>query len=179
MFCPNCGNQAAGDQKFCRSCGMNLGAVSTAVAEHHGESGPGEFQIEPANDVRPPSVWGVLLGFMVILAGVALSVIGKLFIHDAQIRGVGAMVSIIGMFLTAYCCMSAAFKFTAAGRRPSWGPKLYEAKTTSRLPQETAAEKLADAPSSIADKTTGLLPGASIQPTGQPAEHNRSGELKG
>lgn len=31
MFCPSCGRQNSGDQKFCASCGTNLEAVSQAL----------------------------------------------------------------------------------------------------------------------------------------------------
>lgn len=32
MFCPSCGTQSPSDQKFCKSCGTTLGAVSNAPA---------------------------------------------------------------------------------------------------------------------------------------------------
>jgi hypothetical protein len=56
MFCPNCGNQAAVDQKICRSCGMNLQKVAPALAEHLAEFGTGQSGIESAKDLRPLAV---------------------------------------------------------------------------------------------------------------------------
>src|SRR5262249_7093931 len=117
MFCPNCGNQAAGDQKFCRSCGMNLQKVSPAVAEHLAESDSDQIQIQSANDLRRPALRRVLLGMTLMFVGVAVSVIGKMFIHDEQTRGVGALISIAGMFLTGYFSLSAMYQLTLAGRR--------------------------------------------------------------
>ncbi|MGH9901852.1 MAG: zinc-ribbon domain-containing protein, partial [Pyrinomonadaceae bacterium] len=32
MHCPNCGKRTSAEQKFCRSCGMSLEAVSVSVA---------------------------------------------------------------------------------------------------------------------------------------------------
>jgi zinc-ribbon domain len=33
MFCPNCGAKVVGEQKYCRSCGLGVGKVSTLIAE--------------------------------------------------------------------------------------------------------------------------------------------------
>jgi hypothetical protein len=178
MFCPNCGNQAAGDQKFCRSCGMNLLKVSTAVAEHLGSPDSGEFQIEPAKDLRRKALRRVFWAMALIFAGIVVSVTGENFIHDEQVRGVGALIAIAGIFLTGYFFLSASYKPTSPGRLASPGAKSYEAKTTSRLHQEELGEKLSDAPSSITEQTTGLLASPSIESTGRPAGRNRNDELK-
>jgi hypothetical protein len=37
MFCPNCGAKNLSDQKFCRSCGMNLEQTAVALTEQFGE----------------------------------------------------------------------------------------------------------------------------------------------
>jgi len=153
---------------------MNLLKVSTAVAEHHGKSGSGEFQIEPAKDFRRQAMRRVFWAMALMFAGIVVSVAGENFIHDEQVKGVGALTAIAGLFLTGYFFLSAAYKLTLPGRRSPSEVKPYEAKTTSQLPQE----KLADLPQSISEQTTGLLASAPIQSTGQPAGRNRSDELK-
>jgi hypothetical protein len=153
MFCPSCGNQAAGDQKFCRSCGMNLQKVSSAVAEHWGESDPDQSQLESAKNLRRVAVRKVFWGMALMFSGIALAILGKSFTHDEQLSGAGALISIMGMFLTGYFSFSASYKIAPAERRSPRAAKSYEAKTTAQLP----LEKLADAPPSIAERTTGLL----------------------
>lgn len=34
MYCATCGTRVSGDQKYCRSCGMDLQLISQAVSEH-------------------------------------------------------------------------------------------------------------------------------------------------
>jgi hypothetical protein len=161
MFCPNCGNQAAGDQKFCRSCGMNLQKVAPAVAEHLAEFGTGKSEIESGKDIRHLAMRKAIWGIAVMFAGIALAMIGKRFIH-------GALISIIGMFLTAYFLLSAEYKPASAERRLPPEAKLPGAKTTAQLPPE----RLADVTPSITERTTDLLESAA----GQRVEHKSSTE---
>jgi hypothetical protein len=168
MFCPNCGNQAAGDQKFCRSCGMNLQKVAPAVAEHLAEFGTGKSEIESGKDIRHLAMRRAICGIAVMFAGIALAMIGKKFIHNEEVGGVGALISIIGMFLTAYFLLSAEYKPASAERRLPPEAKLSGAKTTAQLPPE----RLADVTPSITERTTDLLESAA----GQPVERKSSTE---
>jgi hypothetical protein len=152
------------------------------VAEHWGESDSGQFQTESAKDFRRPVLRRVFWGMTLMFSGIALSIIGKSFAHDGQLTGVGALISIVGMFLTGYFSFSALYKLTPTERRSPRAVKSYDAKTTAQLPPEKLAEKLeekleeklADVPPSIAERTTGLLESAAPQPAGL----NQSDELK-
>ncbi|MEO5858326.1 MAG: zinc-ribbon domain-containing protein [Pyrinomonadaceae bacterium] len=33
MYCPNCGKENAGDQSYCRTCGLKLSAIAEVVAD--------------------------------------------------------------------------------------------------------------------------------------------------
>ena len=169
MFCPNCGNQAAGDQKFCRSCGMNLQKVAPALAEHLAEFGTGQSVRESAEDLRHLAVRRVIWGGAVMFAGIAVSIIGKMIIHNDEVVGAGALVSIFGIFLTAYFLLSAIYKPVSSGRRLPPEAKLSGAKTTAQLPPE----RLAVITPSITERTTDLLEAAASQPI----ERKRSNEL--
>jgi hypothetical protein len=105
-----------------------------------------------------------------MFAGIAVSIIGKMIIHNEEVTGAGALVSIIGIFLTAYCLLSAVYKFASAERRLPPEAKLSGAKTTAQLPPI----RLADVTPGITERTTDLLEGAA----GQPVERKRSNELE-
>ena len=42
MYCPICGSETSDNQKFCRSCGMDVQIIQTAVAEHLSQRGADE-----------------------------------------------------------------------------------------------------------------------------------------
>src|SRR5262245_20481690 len=169
MFCPNCGNQAAGDQKFCRSCGMNLQKVAPALAEHLAEFESGQSEIESVKELRHLAVRKVIWGAGVMFAGIAVSVIGNMIIHNEEVSGAGALVAITGMFLTVYFLLSALYKIASAERHLPPEAKLSGAKTTAQLPPIN----LADVTPGITERTTDLL----VSAAGQPAERKRSNEL--
>ncbi|HLG14963.1 MAG TPA: zinc ribbon domain-containing protein [Blastocatellia bacterium] len=46
MFCPKCGAEAAEGQKFCKSCGTNIQAVSDAIAGAEDPLGLGKLRVD-------------------------------------------------------------------------------------------------------------------------------------
>jgi zinc-ribbon domain len=169
MFCPNCGNQAADDQKFCRSCGMNLQKVAPALAEHLAEFETGPSEIESAIELRHRAVRRVILGGALMFAGIAVGIIGNMIIHNEEVSGAGALISITGAFLTVYFLFSAVYKSASAGRRLPPDAKISGAKTTAQLPPDRSV----DVTPGITERTTDLLEKAA----GQPEERKRSNEL--
>lgn len=82
MHCPNCGKPAAGDQQFCRSCGMSLETIGKLVAQH--STSPVEEQnkvdkvaYEQAA-VRTMFNW-ITLGMIILGIGVAMIIANKNF----------------------------------------------------------------------------------------------------
>jgi hypothetical protein len=82
MHCPNCGKPAAGDQQFCRSCGMSLEAVGKLVVQHSSSS----VEVQRRNDkvameqaaIRTMFNW-LILGMIILGAGVAMIIVNKNF----------------------------------------------------------------------------------------------------
>ena len=75
MFCPKCGTENPDDGKFCRSCGVNLGNVKTALSGNLPEN---ETYIDRKGKIRsnnPDDIWSssirnfvMGIGFLVISA---------------------------------------------------------------------------------------------------------------
>ena len=63
MHCPNCGSEAPMDQKFCRSCGFDLGKVARLIAEQaHGENPDLDYDPKELTSKKLRYVWfGFLL----------------------------------------------------------------------------------------------------------------------
>jgi hypothetical protein len=169
MFCPNCGNQAAADQKFCRSCGMNLQKVAPALIEHMAETGSDQLPVETSDVNRRRVRRNVLWGTVTTGAGVAYGIVGKVMIHEDMVTGAGALVAVGGLFWLIYTFLSVSFGLAPATRSLSQPEGAPDAKTTGRLTPEMAPGIMP----SVTERTTDLLANASDQLVGR----KRSDEL--
>jgi hypothetical protein len=159
MFCPNCGNQGARDQKFCRSCGMNLQKVATALIDHLAKPGSDQLSLETPAAVRSCARRNALWGMAITFTGIAYGVVGKLMIHEDIVTGAGALVAVIGMFWFAFVLLYAGLRPTPGARGLSQSVMTPDAKTTAQL----TPERVPDIMPSVVERTTDLLADAQIQ----------------
>ncbi len=170
MFCPNCGNQAASDQKFCRACGMNLQKVAPALIEHLSETGSDQLPMETSAANWRPMRRNFLWATALMCSGAALAIIGKVMIHEDHVIGAGALVFIMGMFCLVYTLISAGFGLMPAARDLSQPARESDAQTTAQLTPERGPGIMP----SVAERTTDLLENAEIRS----AEGKHSDELR-
>jgi hypothetical protein len=114
----------------------------------------------------------VLWGFVTILIGTAIGVVGKKLLHQDIVSVVGVLISLLGMFLSVY-------PFLAPPRRkksdstPSSQPEvLTPTRPTAYLPQERNIDYV----SSITERTTDLLKESAAAKPGQ--KENDESEAK-
>ena len=88
--------------------------------------------------------------------GVAIGVIGKKLIHEDIVTVVGILISLVGMFLTAYPYLSPAPRKEHDSSLPSQPEVLTESQTTKSLPEGSNTEYVP----SITERTTSLLEGS-------------------
>ena len=106
MTCPACGFQSLPSQKFCRSCGANLRITTRPLTQTAGVS-----DLETTSAVGPqreaqPGRNVLLWGFVTMLLGAAIGVVGKKLLHQDIVTVVGIIISLVGMFLTVYPYLS-------------------------------------------------------------------------
>jgi len=152
MTCPKCGLTALADQKFCRSCGASLQMTTQPLAE-----------LATISDLEKTSTAGfrgdeqrgnrfVFWGFALMLIGAAIGVVGKKLLHEDIITVVGVLISLLGMFLTAYPYLKPSHRQKDV-YAPSSQPKVPASSAAERLPQATDIDYVP----SITERTTDLL----------------------
>lgn len=156
MNCPKCGLPTLSDQKFCRSCGAGLQIITQPLAEQATVS---DLEATPAiiyRDERRRPDRLVLWGFIMMFVGAAIGLIGKKLLHEDIVTVVGALISVAGMFLTAYPFLLPAprKRYDSALAAPARVPT--QSQSTKSLPQESNTEYV----SSITERTTNLLENA-------------------
>lgn len=153
MNCPKCGLQTLQDQKFCRSCGAGLQMTTRPLAAPATVSdleGTSATSFEGAGQRRNRlALWG----FIIMFIGVAISVIGKMLMHEEMVTVVGILVSLVGMFLTVYPYLSPSPRQKHDTTASSQPKVLTRSQPTRYLPPESRIEYVA----SISEGTTELL----------------------
>jgi len=94
----------------------------------------------------------VLWGFVTLLIGAAIGVVGKKLLHQDIVTVVGVLISLVGMFLTVYPFLSPPRPRKNASRSPSRPEEL-----TSSSPSKYLAEARTEYIPSITERTTDLL----------------------
>lgn len=157
MKCPNCGLQTIDAQKFCRSCGTNL-QLTTQPLSDVGLSPRSSPEIIPKTERSTPNAL-VLRGFIVMFMGVALGVVGEKLVHADSVTVVGILLSLLGMFMTAFPYLLPTSSRRSDSRSPSEPKTLGSAPAPKSLPHDREIEYV----SSVTERTTDLLEGVESQ----------------
>jgi len=153
MSCPNCGLETLPEQKFCRSCGTSLQVVTQPLAERAAISQSEKIALKDER-YRPNTL--VLWGFIVMFLGTALGVIGKMLIHVDAVTVVGVLISLAGIFLTAY-------PYLAPSPRKKSDPTPEVERLTQSEPK-SLHESTVDYLPSVTERTTDLLKEPATRP---------------
>ena len=158
MNCSKCGLQILPDQRFCRSCGESLQMITQPLVENATVS---ELEMRSASSLkddnqRPSRL--MLWGFIIMFIGVAVGIIGKKLMHQDMITVVGALVSIAGMFLTAYPYLAPSSRRKVDSSPSSQPNILSQSQPGKYLPPESNIEYVP----SISERTTDLLRNAAV-----------------
>jgi hypothetical protein len=95
----------------------------------------------------------VLRGFIIMFIGAAVGIIGKKLMHEDLVTVLGALVSILGIFLTVYPYLSPSSRRKVDSSSPSQPETLSQSELGNYLPPESRVEYVP----SITERTTNLL----------------------
>ena len=163
MHCPTCGTTTTTDQKFCRSCGMNLEVVSKLVAAH---SPSDEVQISKAGADKAAlarMVKWMLWGFLVLGLGILLLVTQKTFALDRMVRFFASCLSLTGTGIIMYGLLTSLRDGASTKSRSSKASELPPAEITKSLPEERVPVPLP----SVTEATTELLERQDVRNTSE------------
>jgi hypothetical protein len=155
MHCPSCGAETNLEQRFCRSCGMDLETVSKLVAEY---SSPENLKLEKSltqktNQQRMYE--SIKWGMISLILGMAALVIVKTLAFDKTYNLIGALLLFISMGLLCFGALSTMREVTST-RKPRTSDRtaeLPESQTTKELPAARVPVPVA----SVTERTTQLI----------------------
>lgn len=157
MFCPNCGTRNSSEQKFCRSCGLNLEKSIESLLEQLPTA-------ESANLLKQTKLLEKYGNFAfggfaaVLLLGISIlvfTIFNKMVLSGENvIFGLLLLSFIIFAVLTlTYVFLNESLKEKKAKAKPVFNREL-EKKNTAKLLEDKPFEIV---PTSITERTTDLL----------------------
>ena len=150
MYCPNCGRANEEPKKFCPSCGLRLQVIAEVLAEERNFDHEGEEAIQPS--LPTPSIWqnSLTFGFIVMIAGTILSILGKNAFSHVGVTTLGTIMAVMGIGLIGLNGIGRIVRETLS--LPKANQQL-RSVTTVKLPAPTQTEE----PASITEQTTRKL----------------------
>jgi len=154
MYCPNCSSEASTEQKFCRSCGMELQAVADLIRDQSPMVKPQSSE-QPTFEARQRAmlIWGLIITFGAAAVGASLKILGKENIHPAgeftpYVSVIAVVAAIFGMGLMCYPFLQQTW-----GKPGSRKPPLQKTEPTIKLRPALLSEE----PPSVTEFTTEFL----------------------
>jgi hypothetical protein len=156
MHCPSCGADSNLEQRFCRSCGMDLETVSKLVAQHSSPEGLKHEKLLAKGSAQQRVVQSFGLGVGSLILGLALLFVLKTLEVDKTYHLIAAFFLFMGMGVMCYGLFSAA---RAGAMKPGKLPQpdqqgeLTQTEVTKELPSARVPVPVA----SITERTTQLI----------------------
>lgn len=157
MFCPSCGAKNSTDQRFCRSCGLNLEPAAKSLLEQMGSS----YGDDPTERGRRLERFGNFAFGGFLVAG-SLAVLGLIYVilDRMVLSGSQPLMGIFVMFFVIFAVLSLVyviFRENLSQESPpikrSAPPELQTAVSTSRLLDESHFQPIP----AVTEDTTELL----------------------
>jgi hypothetical protein len=145
MYCPGCGKENSEQQRFCRSCGLNLQTIFRAAGSELSRRKQDTFaEIAP----REYKGWQnpLLYGFFMLVLGSIITVIGKKIFREQTLADIGTVTALLGA-----CLMGLKGLMLAA---PQWFGSLPKEPLRVELSSNSPRSLNSGEPPSITENTT-------------------------
>jgi hypothetical protein len=147
MYCPKCGKENNGEQRFCRACGLGLRSISDVVASELSAPGTSEMAIQSVPAFQSKWRNPLLYGFFLLTLGLTIVILGKKVFGEQLVADIGTFLSVLGVGFLIYNGISLLRSQPATSSRRDI---LLPANPTKELPAALPAGQ----PSSVTEHTT-------------------------
>lgn len=151
MYCPNCGKENSDEQRFCRSCGLSLQAISQVLVSELSENELDSNSTKVVKHEQRRLHNPLLYGFLLLLLGMMIIIFGKKIIVEQLIADIGTLIAVLGVALFGY--KGVLLMLQPQSSSPSQIKTLPESDPTAKLPPALQP----DAPPSVTEHTTRTL----------------------
>ena len=156
MYCPNCSAEAPHEQKFCRSCGLELDAVASLISGQTKIAKPETPKQTLSGRERAMLIWGMILSLTALAAGSSLKILWNEHIQVAgdfspYLVPITLLLLFLGVGLMCY-----PFLHVMAPRAKPGQPLSSKSERTTELKSELTPELSSEQPS-VTEQTTKFL----------------------
>jgi hypothetical protein len=162
MFCPNCGAENPAEQNFCRSCGLNLNAVTLAISEQFPSEEYAQLQRRKALFEKLGTFSLSISGIIAISFVIFVAAWYKMILLGPEVlfwSGFAALIAflLLSIFFFNYPKFFMKFERPDLNQRNTSKPEI--AAPTAKLIDDRPFDPVP----SVTDDSTELLPAAKVR----------------
>lgn len=154
MYCPNCGKENNGEQRFCRACGLGLRSISDALASELSAPGTTEMAIQGAPALQSKWRNPLLFGFFLLTLGLTIIILGKKVFGEQLVADIGTFLSVLGIGFLIYKGISLLRSQPATSSRANILPEATLSFPETKPTKELSPASPDAAPPSVTEHTT-------------------------